>query len=74
MSDLTAFAAHCRVMATAEHRPECAATDRWGLTRRVRPNPYCRGCVTDADRALWTRLADEVDAYLEPHPTLWGDA
>ena len=36
--------------------------------------PPCPGCVTDADRALWTRLADEVAAYLDPHPTLWRDA
>jgi len=26
--------------------------------------PPCPGCVTDADRALWTRLADEADAWL----------
>jgi hypothetical protein len=33
-------------------------------TERPRPDPNCPGCVTDADRALWTRLADETDAYL----------
>ena len=26
--------------------------------------PACPGCITDADRALWARLADEADAYL----------
>lgn len=25
----------------------------------------CSGCVTDAERALWTQLADEIDAYLQ---------
>lgn len=28
-----------------------------------RPDP-CPGCVTEVDRALWARLADELDAYL----------
>lgn len=27
------------------------------------PNP-CPGCVTDAERDLWARLADEAEAYL----------
>lgn len=48
--DLTAFAAHCRDMVTAAHRPDCAT-------------PTCSGCVTDADRVLWRRLAAEVAAY-----------
>lgn len=26
----------------------------------------CSGCVSDAERDLWTRLADEIDAYLKP--------
>lgn len=34
---------------------------------------HCTGCVTAADRALFARLAAEVDDYLEPHPTLWED-
>ena len=36
--------------------------------------PACPGCVTDADRALWARLADEVDAYLQEdeEPGLFG--
>ena len=63
MSDLTTFRDHARRMAEAEHKPEC---------KRPRPvygwatsaTPPCPGCVTDADRALWRRLADEVDAYL----------
>jgi hypothetical protein len=27
--------------------------------------PPCDGCVTDDDRALWRRLAAEVDAYVD---------
>ncbi len=34
MSDLTEFAAHCRRMATAEHRPECCQCGR----------SWCCGC------------------------------
>lgn len=26
----------------------------------------CPGCVTDAERALWKQIADEIDAYLTP--------
>lgn len=70
MSDLTAFRDHARQMATATHGPEC-------LTRlhpwlKATPRPGCHGCVTDDDRALWARLADETDAYLhlEPEETL----
>lgn len=75
MSDLAAFAAHCRVMAGSDHKPTCVGhlPTRWGWAREQRPDPRCPGCVTDADRELWTRLADEVDAYLDPHPTLWGE-
>jgi hypothetical protein len=37
--------------------------------------PPCPGCVTNADRVLWTRLADEVDAYLSHDDApLWEDA
>ena len=32
------------------------------------PLPECDGCVTVAERALWTRLADEADAYLDREP------
>lgn len=65
MSELSVFAAHARTMVTADHRPECWGTElrHWGPLK-VRPNPECPGCVTDAERDLWRRLADEVDAYL----------
>jgi hypothetical protein len=75
MSDLQAFAAHARTMSTAEHKPNCPPRDRvklwinewseeegcWGGYEKP---AKCFGCVTDSDRALWTRLADETDAYL----------
>jgi hypothetical protein len=66
MSDLTAFRDHARVMSTATHKPECRA---W-LPLNYRghgwkyPDPGCPGCVTQPDRVLWARLADEADAYL----------
>jgi len=25
----------------------------------------CRGCITDAERALWRQIADEVGSYLD---------
>lgn len=80
MNELGAFGTHARVMATADHKPECAGTPeriadrarrRVGYLRlfreappEVQPIDPCPGCVSDADRALWARLADEVDAYL----------
>lgn len=66
MNSLEAFASHARAMATAEHVPTCRGhrPSRWGWAREVHPDPACPGCVTDADRALWTRLADEAEAYL----------
>lgn len=36
--------------------------------------PNCTGCVTDAERALWTQIADEIDDYLddaEQEENLW---
>ena len=64
MSDLTVFRDHARAMSTAEHKPECRkpSTDM----------PACGGCNPAADRALFTRLADEIDAYLtvDTQPTL----
>ena len=86
MNDLVRFRDHCRKMAKAEHRPECAS---------LRPEPYwqpwalvddglalawrgpkpawqpapCDCHLSDDERALFDRLAGEVDAYLnEP---LW---
>lgn len=77
MSDLTAFRDHAAEMATAVHKPDCYAetTDSWGWTKRVRPDPACPGCVTDDDRALWARLAAEIDAYLTTDDTaLWEES
>ena len=36
----------------------------------------CAGCATDTERALWAKLADEIDAYLAPgdDEPLWGDS
>jgi hypothetical protein len=75
MSDLTLFRDHARRMADAQHTLDCEARrEDWelALRRHARwdnfphpgPKPECWGCVTDADRALWIRLADEADAYL----------
>ena len=92
MSDLTAFRDHARVMAGAQHKPECCQCGAgyccgcighpnmhphwdkhgvptgWPEHAETCPGnpcaPPCPGCVTDADRALWTRLADEADAWL----------
>lgn len=35
--------------------------------------PTCDGCLSDADRALFARMASEVDEYLAPQPDLFGD-
>lgn len=56
--DLRAFAAHCRSMVTAKHRPDCQHPTRHG------PKPGCRGCVTDGDRSMWVTMADEAEAWL----------
>jgi hypothetical protein len=52
VSDLAAFRNHCRAMVKAKHRPDCATPQK------------CPGCVTDADRVWWKRLAEEADAWL----------
>jgi hypothetical protein len=54
-TDLEDFGVHARYMATAEWVDENALPPR--LNR-------CPGCVTDTDRALWGRLADEVETWL----------
>lgn len=86
MSDLTTFRDHCRTMATAEHKPGCQegqadAVRKWTMAQKwgpgwgepdEQPTP-CPGCNSEADRALFARLAAEVDDYLDPHPTLWED-
>lgn len=106
MSDLAAFAAHCREMAAwTDPRDAATGTSAWcredderlrrainlpdhercdghiGALTRFTAAPRLCACEchprdpgpSDADRELWTRLADEISAYLEPHPTLWGD-
>ena len=75
MTSLADAAAHARAMSTARHTPECPPRDR--LPRWVNEHdddlriigghegpPPCPGCVTDAERALWGRLADEMEAYM----------
>ena len=66
VSDLTVFRDHARKMATADHKPDCRKpeTDVRGWRGR-HPDPACAGCNSVEDRALFGRLADEVDAYLE---------
>lgn len=63
MTELELFRDHCRKMSSARHTPECSLP-RPGFWLDIKPNPKCPGCVSDADRALFARLAAEVDAYL----------
>lgn len=70
MSDLSTFRDHARAMSTAEHKPECGESFQrpgWLWESWRTPASDCPGCVTDADRALWKRLADEVDSHLARH-------
>lgn len=53
---------HARRMAVADHAPECYG--RAAPWLKLTPRPGCRECVTDADRALWRAIADEIDAHL----------
>lgn len=64
MSALTDFRDHARKMANTpgdavQYKPQRYAGD-----------PDCWAFPTDTDRALWTRLADEIDAYLTEGPDL----
>lgn len=63
-SSLGAFRDHCRKMAATEHVRECRGVvqDRWGV-KLVYPDPKCKGCISPGDRALFARLADEIDEY-----------
>lgn len=65
MSDLETFRDHARRMAAADHQPDCTGRNIFGDT--IHPEPTCPGCVTSTDRELWTRLADEADAFLNRH-------
>jgi hypothetical protein len=47
----------------------------WGERPDGPPMPCPGGCISDADRLLFSRLADEVDAYLaHDDEPLWEDA
>jgi hypothetical protein len=77
MSELERFRDHAAEMAAAEHKPECRGhlPSRWGWAREIHPDPSCAGCITEADRALWARLAAEIDDYLtDDDAPLWEDA
>lgn len=72
MTSLRGFRDHCAEMARAQHRPNCqtAGMGWWDL---IKPDPACNGCVSDEDRALWQRLADEVDDYEGQQLALFGE-
>lgn len=70
MSDLSRFRDHCAAMSTADHKPECGVLRNW---REIRPDPDCTGCLTGTERALFARLAAEVDDYRTPHVDLFGE-
>lgn len=63
MSELESFRDYCRTMSTARHKPDCSLP-RPGYWLDIKPNPKCPGCNSEADRALFARLAAEVDEYL----------
>jgi hypothetical protein len=43
--------------------------------KMARPTPINEAAVTPKERALWTQIADEIDAYLTPrdHVDLFGE-
>lgn len=69
MTDLEILRTHARTMAEPDsHRASCqvARDGHWGPVI-VQPDPACAGaCITDAERDLWTQIADEIDEYLAP--------
>lgn len=83
MSDLTRFREHCRERAEWQPgEPRAACRDRTVFgTPKPADHANCGGhhcgcdchAPTDAERALFARLAAEIDDYLDPHPTLWED-
>lgn len=78
-ADLRTLLKHCRAMAElGAHLDDCvslkpvtrAQLDELMATGRMASRD-CDGCVPDGDRAMFRRLADEIDAYLAtdtPHP------
>lgn len=65
MSDLEQARDHARAMARAKHRPDCRVKGRSRFSEDGRTP--CLGCVTDADRALWRQIADEITTHLARH-------
>lgn len=53
---------HARRMATTTHSACLTRPNPWS---KAQPHPDCRGCVTDADRALWAQIADEITEHLD---------
>lgn len=78
-TELETFRDYCRKMAAADHAETCGKSVQRGTystwTQWVRPAPDCDGCLSRADRELFTRLADEVDAYLtdDDDVALWEE-
>ena len=52
-----------------DHEGRPASLSLAGFTAE---RPTCDGCYPAEHRALWERLAAEVDDYLEPVPDLFG--
>lgn len=46
---------------------------KWGPRPDGPPRPCEGDCVSAGDRALFARLAAEVDEYLAPQPDLFGE-
>lgn len=59
-SDLARFRDHCRAM--AQSRPTDRISAVWHPGEAAFAMPV--GEISDAERDLWRRLADEVDRYL----------
>lgn len=83
-TDLERFRDHARERADWQTgEPKAARRERTAFgTSKPADHANCGGGTcgcrchepTPAERSLWQRLADEVDDYLDPHPTLWEDA
>jgi hypothetical protein len=67
VTDLAAFADYAQGLADGDHADACPSRATRPLYQRGWEPPPCPGCVTDADRALWGRLAAEARAHLDRH-------
>lgn len=78
MSELEEFRDHARHMADFEPSSSNSSKGWFCQTSRWKPHAEHEKCETlrcrcschapkDQDRAVWTRLANEVDGYLENH-------